>query len=51
MTQNDKHDALCDVMILNTGSIIPAAFMNSDFVHNMATTNQPLVMSTKKMNL
>ena len=53
--QNDKFAGLSDVMILDTGSSIPTMFMNPDFVHNIKTTNHPLMMSTnartKTMNL
>ena len=55
MTQNNKYEELRDVMILDMGSTIPATFTNADFVHDVGTTDSPLVMSTntstKKMNV
>ena len=43
------------MMTLNTGSSIPASFMNPIFVYNIKTTDHPLMMSTntgtKTMNL
>ena len=53
--QNNKFAGLSNVMILNTGSSIPTTFMNPNIVHNIKTTNHPLMMSTnagtKTMNL
>ena len=39
-----------DVIILDTGSIIPAAFMNPDFVTNIQVSKNPITMQTNAVS-